>query len=108
VADPHIHVSQDLNADIATRSLTASLFGRVGDLPSVVTSGCGLQVPRAMTSHLPERVTCLACREHAHQQHLRYAEQVEALIDLPGSPFTNAQLHEAAEKYRSLAAKFAG
>ena len=106
MTDPHIHVEQSLNADIATRDLTASLFGRVGDLPSVVTSGCGLQVPRAMTSHLPERVTCLACREHAHRQHLRYAEQVEQLIGMPGLEITTAQLRQSAEQYRDLAAQF--
>jgi hypothetical protein len=107
MTDPHIHVSRDLGADLTTRSVLASTFGLVGDLPSVVTTGCGLDVPRAMTSHLPARVTCLPCREHAHQQYLLYAEQVSQLADMPGSPVSGEQAHAAAEQYRSLAAKFA-
>jgi len=104
--DPHIHVGADLNADAATRDLLASTFGLAGDLPSVVTTGCGQRVPRAMTSPLPERVTCLACREHAHRQHLRYAEQVERLADTPGLNVTREQARHAAAEYRALAAQF--
>lgn len=106
MADPHIHVGSNFNADAMARDMLASTFGLVSDLPTVVTTGCGLQVPRAMTSFLPESVTCLACREYAHRKYLEYADQVSRLADLPGAPFSAAQARAAAEEYRSLAAKF--
>ncbi|MFD0852209.1 hypothetical protein ACFQ07_08250, partial [Actinomadura adrarensis] len=69
--DPHIHVQVDVvGGDAAVRDMLASTFGLAGDLPSVVTTGCGLVVPFAMTSSRPEKVTCLPCREHARDEHL--------------------------------------
>jgi hypothetical protein len=106
--DPHIHVEVDvLHADAAARDILSSTFGVVGDLPSEVTTGCGLRVPYAMTSPRPESVTCLACREHAHVRHLRFAEEVERLGLMPGSPIDSVQVRQAAEKHRELAARFA-
>jgi len=106
--DPHIHVEVDvIHADAAVRNTLASLFGLAADLPSVVTTGCGLEVPYAMTSPEPTSVTCLACREHAHRRHLRYAEDVERLGWLPGSTFSDAQASQAADKHRELAKRFA-
>ncbi|WP_435878108.1 sigma factor [Streptosporangium canum] len=73
--DPHIHVEQKvMQAGAAFRNVIVSSLELVPDTPSVVTTGCGLQVPYAMTSPRPESVTCLACREHAHREHLRFAE----------------------------------
>ncbi|MEU7834675.1 hypothetical protein [Nonomuraea sp. NPDC049129] len=108
-ADPHIHVEQKvMQAGAAYRNAIVSMLGRVPDAPSVVTTGCGLQVPYAMTSPRPESVTCLTCREHAHQEHLRYAEQVERLSRMPGAPFTGDQAAEAAQWARDVAKRFAG
>ncbi|WP_449066263.1 hypothetical protein [Planomonospora algeriensis] len=71
--DPHIHVDQKaMQASAGGRNAMVSVLGLVPDSASVVTTGCGLQVPYAMTSPRPESVTCLACREHAHREHLRY------------------------------------
>lgn len=62
--DPHIHVELSvIHAEAATRDILAATFGLAGDLPSEVSTGCGVQVPYAMTSSRPENVTCLACRE---------------------------------------------
>ncbi|WP_433292087.1 hypothetical protein ACQPZQ_03800 [Pseudonocardia sp. CA-142604] len=105
-SDPHIHVQSNLSADAAVRNKIASMFGLASDLPSVVTTGCELRVPRAMTSPLPARVTCLACREHAHRQHLRSAEQLEHLSRMPGMNASSAQAQQAAGWHRDLAAKF--
>lgn len=105
--DPHIHVqAQALRDDAAARNLIAATFGLVGDLPSVVATGCGLRVPYAMTSTRPDRVTCLACREHARQEHLRFAAVVERLSRMPGSAFTPAQGKLAADRLRDLAQRF--
>jgi hypothetical protein len=105
-SDPHIHVEQNLGVDAARRDVVASLFGLVGDLPAVVTTGCQVRVGRAMTSSLPGRVTCLACREHARAQHLRHAEQIEALSGTAGISFSTAQARLAAQRHREMAAKF--
>jgi hypothetical protein len=107
-SDPHIHVESRLNADAAVRNMIASTFGLASDLPSVVTTGCGLRVPRAMTSPLPGRVTCLACREHAHRRHLRSAEQLERVSRMPGVNVSSAHARLAADRHRDLATKFSG
>lgn len=105
--DPHIHVeSKAVIGSAATRNLMASAFGRVGDLPSVVTAGCGLQVPYVMTSPHPTKVTCLACRRHARLAHLRSAEQVERLGSMPGSTISTLQAKQVADWHRSLAENF--
>ncbi|MET0135993.1 MAG: hypothetical protein ABW215_20625 [Kibdelosporangium sp.] len=105
-SDPHIHVESNLNAGVATREVLASTFGLAHDLPPVVTTGCGLRVPRAMTSTQPPRVTCLACREHASRQYLSHAEQVESLGGTPGLTVSSEQVRLAATEYRDLARQF--
>jgi hypothetical protein len=97
-----------MNADVMSRDMIASTFGLVSDLPAVVTTGCGLRVPRAMTSPLPERVTCLPCREHAHRLHSSYAEQAERVGDTPGIGISREQARLAAAAHRDLAEKFFG
>jgi hypothetical protein len=105
--DPHIHVdAKAVDGRAAARNIMASTFGLVGDLPSVVTTGCELRVPCAMTSSRPENVTCLACREHARLEHLRFAKTVERLGLMPGSTISPVQAKQAAEGHRDLAERF--
>jgi hypothetical protein len=106
-SDPHIHVGANLNADAMSRDQVASVFGLAADLPSVVTTGCGARVARAMTSPLPERVTCLPCREHASRHHLRCAEMFERFTPTPGVNISSDQARQAAEWHRDRATKFA-
>ncbi|QOV33689.1 hypothetical protein IM697_26220 [Streptomyces ferrugineus] len=106
-ADPHIHVERSVTRyDARARNLLAGTFGRVGDLPETVDTGCGLRVPYAMTSSRPESVTCLACREHARAQHLRLAEQIERLGSMPGAALTADQAGQVADHHRDLARRF--
>jgi hypothetical protein len=108
-ADPHIHVQRTVLRDAAeVRNVLASTWGLAADAPKVVTTGCGLEVPFAMTSPHPESVTCLACREHAHREHLRYAEQIEHLSQMPGAIVTADQATTAAKWHRDVAARFSG
>ena len=75
---PHIHVdSKVVRSAAGMRNMLAATFGLAADLPPVVATGCGLQVPYAMTSERPESVTCLSCREYARQRHLAFAEMIE-------------------------------
>lgn len=105
--DPHIHVEQKVvRATSDVRGLIASTLGRVPDAPSVVTTGCGHQVPYAMTSARPESVTCLACREHAHREYLSLADQVESLSRMPGMTITGDQAATAVARLRDLAKRF--
>ncbi|UNO38662.1 hypothetical protein [Streptomyces sp. MST-110588] len=107
--DPHIHVqSKVVHDDAAARNVLASTFGLAGDLPSLVTTGCGLRVPYAMTSPRPDRVTCRACREHARREHLRFSEEVERLSRMTGSTISLAQGKLAADRHRDLAQRFSG
>ncbi|MEV6342585.1 hypothetical protein [Actinoplanes sp. NPDC051851] len=91
----------------AVRNLTASVFGLVGELPTEVTAGCGKRVPYAMTSTRPESVTCLACREHAHTQHLRFAEQIVTMGPTPGITIPATDIARAAAEHRAIARRFA-
>jgi hypothetical protein len=105
--DPHIHVNAKVvGGDADVRNVLASTFGLVGDLPEQVTTGCGRRVPYAMTSSAPEKVTCLPCREHARDEHLRLAEWVEKMGRMPGSAIDFDQARLAARKHRDLAEKF--
>ncbi|MFE7114655.1 hypothetical protein ACFU99_04435 [Streptomyces sp. NPDC057654] len=105
--DPHIHVEEKVvHGDAVARNLMAATFGLVGNLPSAVTTGCGVRVPYAMTSPRPDRVTCLACREHAHHTHLRFAEEVERLSRMPGSAISPEQGRLAADWHRDAARAF--
>ncbi|WP_053851253.1 hypothetical protein [Streptomyces sp. NRRL B-24085] len=107
--DPHIHVeAKVVRGEAAVRILLAATFGLAGDLPGTVATGCGLRVPYAMTSPRPDRVTCLACREHAHAEHLRFADEIERMGGLPGSPVTPADARRVAERHRALAERFSG
>ncbi|WP_238008664.1 hypothetical protein KZZ52_47330 [Dactylosporangium sp. AC04546] len=106
--DPHIHVEAGIpRAGATVRNLVAATFGLVGQLPAEVATGCGRRVPTAMTSGRPESVTCLACREHAHRQHLLLADQVEAMSRMAGPAVTPGQGAEAAARLREIAARFA-
>ncbi|SDL31321.1 hypothetical protein [Nonomuraea jiangxiensis] len=108
-ADPHIHVDRKvMGAGADYRNVIASTLGAVPDAPTSVTTGCGLQVAYAMTSSRPESVTCLPCREHARQEHLRFAEQVERLGRMPGAPVTGDEVAKAARWARDIAGRFAG
>nr|QEO73874.1 hypothetical protein [uncultured bacterium] len=101
--DPHIHVEQKvLEAGAAMRGVITSMLGRAVDAPSVVTTGCGIEVPYAMTSTRPESVTCLPCRQHAHREYLRFADQVERLSQNPVMPIDG----DAVSKIRDLAKRF--
>jgi hypothetical protein len=105
--DPHIHVeSTVVHGHGAVRNVIASTFGLAADLPTIVTTGCGLRVPYAMTSPRPDRVTCLACREHARLAHLRFAEDVERLSRMPGSIVSTEQAKPVADRHRDLADRF--
>ena len=107
--DPHIHVEQRaLGAGPDMRNLMSSVLGRVPDAPSVITTGCGLNVPYAMTSPRPESVTCLACREYAGREYRAFAEQVERLGSLPGMNVTADQMVSAVDRLRDLATRFSG
>lgn len=107
--DPHIHVEvKVVRREAAVRTMLASTFGLAGDLPSVVATGCGLRVPYAMTSPRPDSVTCLACREHACSEHLRFADEIERLGRLPGSPVGVTEARQAVARHRALAERFSG
>ncbi|WP_069871638.1 hypothetical protein [Streptomyces malaysiensis] len=105
--DPHIHVeSKVVRGVAAVRDMMASTFGLAGDLPSLVDTGCGLRAPYAMTSPRPENVTCLACREHARLEHLRFADEIERIGRMVGSTVGTADARLAAERHRDLAERF--
>ncbi|WP_336083457.1 hypothetical protein [Nocardia sp. SSK8] len=107
--DPHIHVERKVvEAGADVRNLIASTFGQAADAPSVVTTGCGIDVAFAMTARRPEAVTCLACREHARREYGRFADQVERLGAMPGLTVTGAQIAAAVARLRDLAERYAG
>ncbi|GAA2756365.1 hypothetical protein [Actinopolymorpha rutila] len=103
--DPHIHLdSKGIPVGANVRNMLAGTFGLAADAPQVVTTGCGRQVPYAMTSPRPESVTCLPCREYGRQQHLAFAEILEHRVRLE-----DGSLHTGggrAQQHRDLARRF--
>lgn len=107
--DPHVHTeARVLRGEAAVRNVMASTFGLAGDLPGAVTTGCGVEVPYAMTSARPDKVTCLACREHAGREHLRAVEEIENISRMPGSVVGPSEGRQATERHRALADRFRG
>ena len=107
-SDPHIHVgSKVVRTTAAVRNMLAATFGLAPDVPQVVTTGCGLQVPYAMTSERPESVTCLPCRDYACQQHLAFAETIEQRLSRATAAGTNVPpAGRTAQAHRDLAKRF--
>ena len=120
--DPHIHVERTPLPGFghaAMRDLIARATGLTSDLPKTVGTGCGRRRPLAMTSTVPERVTCLACREYARRRYLDEAESAELLLQLcdaepelmaragAKSGVTPADLAEQAREDRAAAARYA-
>lgn len=106
-ADPHIHVDRKVvGAGADMRNVMASTLGSVPDTPAVVTTGCGIDVPYAMTSPDPDKVTCLPCREYARDEYLRFAQLVERLGAMPAGAVTAADIGRVAAWSRDRARRF--
>ncbi len=108
--DPLIHVEkQQMLTHAEMRALIVEATGLAVDAPKTVATGCGKRRRYAMTSTVPERVTCLACREHAQHEHTELAEMIEAALRLPGMvPDAERECYAgAARQRRGLAKRFA-
>jgi hypothetical protein len=115
--DPHIHVEKTPVPGFghaAMRALITEATGLVPDLPKTVGTGCGRRRPIAMTSTVPERVTCLACRDWARAEYLTWAGIARAAAEVaeaePGfaAKATPADLRDEERTYRELAARLGG
>jgi len=99
---------------MAMRTLITEAIGLAPDLPKTVGTGCGRRRPIAMTSTVPEKVTCLACREYAREQYLMWAAMADVAAQLaeaePQSAIaakaTPSDLRAEESTYRALAARF--
>jgi hypothetical protein len=105
--DPHVHAEAGIVDRGRIRAVLTQVVGRAPVLPATVTTACGERRPVAMTSVLPERVTCLACREAARDSHLRAARQLEAMGSLPAVGTEDLRrLRQRALEHRDLARRF--
>jgi hypothetical protein len=115
--DPHVHVEKTPMPGFghaAIRSIITEATGLVPDLPKTVGTGCGRRRPIAMTSTVPEKVTCLACREYAHEEYLMWAGMARAAAEIAeaepraaiAAKTTPADLRAEERTYRALAARF--
>lgn len=83
--DPHVHVEKTIVPGFghaAMRDYLLKITGYAGDMPKTVGTGCGRRRPFAMTSLVPEHVTCLACREYAVILYRNAAVNTEALLQM--------------------------
>jgi hypothetical protein len=121
VKDPHVHVERTLLGwgQIEMSDFIGRAVGVAPDLPKTCGTGCGLRRRLADTSKVPEKVTCLACREWAAEREMEMAGSAEALASLgdaelarlgtPGRPaLTAAQLRAMAAGHRWMAARYRG
>src|SRR2546429_2599138 len=115
--DPHIHVEKTPMPGFghaAIRALITGATGLVPDLPKTVGTGCGRRRPIAMKSTVPERVTCLPCRDYARAEYLTWAAMAQVAAQLAeaepraaiAAKATTAHLRAEERTYRSLAARF--
>ncbi|MGO8956279.1 MAG: hypothetical protein ACLQFR_02715 [Streptosporangiaceae bacterium] len=111
--DPHVHVENTPLpgfGNAAMRELITRATGLACDLPKTVGTGCGKRRPIAATSFVPERVTCLACRDYGAAEQLRWAELAELAIAIVSEPYANGaspeELAEAAREHRTMAARY--
>src|SRR4051794_3934246 len=91
--DPHVHAQSIVTDRQQIRAALTRAVGRAPTLPTTVVPASRQRRPVAMTSVLPERVTCLACREAARAAHLRAAETLEALEALEGAAVREFRAH---------------
>lgn len=121
--DPHIHAEKTPMPGFghaAMRDLISGTLGLASDLPKTAGTGCGKRRPIAMTSTVPEHVTCLACREYARGEHLKWADMAAAaaaLADDPDlvayaaragkTPITREQCEAEAREHLAMAARYA-
>lgn len=117
--DPHIHAEKTVLpgfGNAAMRELIVTATGLACDLPKTVGTGCGRRRPFAMTSTVPEHITCLACREWAAAEHEQAAQSAEALIEMvpAGDPTwetartTPERMSAEAQEHRAMAARYGG
>ena len=115
--DPHIHAEKTPMPGFghaATRELIVRATGLVPDLPKTVGTGCGVRRPLAMTSTVPEKITCLACREWARVEYLTWAAMARVAAELAeaepraaiAAQATPDDLRAEERTYRQLAARF--
>lgn len=96
------------------RALITEATGLVPDLPKTVGTGCGVRRPITMTSTVPEKVTCLACRDWAREQYLTWAGMAHAGAEIAeaeprsalAAKITPDDLRAEERTYRELAARF--
>ena len=121
--DPYIHVEKTPLpgfGHVATRTLITEATGLVPDLPKTVGTWCGVRRPIAMTSTIPETVTCLACREQVAEDYRMHAEDAEHLLALydvqpelmerasAAAKVTSQDIADEARAYRDMTARLGG
>jgi len=115
--DPNVHAEKTPMPGFghaAARGLIVQATGLVPDLPKTVGTGCGMRRPLAMTSTIPEKITCLACRDWACAGYLTGAGIARTAAELAEAEARAAvaaktipdDLRAGERTYRELAARF--
>lgn len=81
--DPYIHVEKMILPGFgsgAMRNLVTRVTGYTSDLPKTVATGCSRRRAIGQTSLIPEKVTCLPCREYAARLYRETAANTESLL----------------------------
>jgi hypothetical protein len=111
--DPQIHVQNGYGGmSLAeVRGIIVEVTGRTPDTPKTVGTGCGRRRPYAMTSTVPEHVTCLACRERAWGEQVKLAETADLAAELVTtdsslSRTSPAEFADIASGHRTMAARY--
>lgn len=113
--DPHIHVERSvIITDADLRGTVTVVTGLAVDAPKTVTTGCGRRRPYAMTTTVPESVTCLACADHGRTEHRQAADSARSLLRLADTgqvtldPVERRRVTEQADQHEMMVGRYPG
>lgn len=114
--DNRIHVEKTVTPDFGhteIRDFVAHHTGLVGDLPKMVTTGCGKRRNWARISKNPDSVNCKECREWAFNQYRVAADMADSLLEFADPELyekantTPSQVRAERDRAREMADKYA-
>lgn len=110
MSDLLVHAEKTLMGGLGQAEMRDFIAGAIGlacDLPKTCGTWCGKRRQLSQTSKVPEKVTCLPCREAAAADQKFWLEAGESLLSYPLSvthmtPAKADELRQQVDRHRDL------